>query len=97
MNILEILTEQKIISEEIASMLELYSSEWGFSPFESVIRTFILSENDLLDLLSKELSLTHIFSIEQSDLKDTCCAHINFRDACNFVCFILILSFCFLL
>ena len=87
MNILEILISKQIISEQISSMLEDYSKEWGFSYFESVIRSCILSENDLLDLISTELSLTHLYSIERSDLKDRFCEKVDFRDACNLLCF----------
>ena len=87
MNILEILVANKIITEQISSMLQLYSEEWGFSHFEAVIRTCILSENDLLDVISTELSLTHLFSIEHSDLKSSSCQRIDFRDACNLLCF----------
>ena len=47
MNILQILVDKNIISEQISFMLDEYSSEWGFSHFESIIRSCILSENDL--------------------------------------------------
>lgn len=87
MNTLEILVTKNIISEQIASMLDEYSKEWGFSHFEAIIRSCILSENDLLDLISTKLSLTHLYSIEQSDLKTNFCEKIDFRDACNLLCF----------
>ena len=87
MNLLEILESRDLITSSVAKMLEKYSKEWNYSFFESLTRTFILSENDLLDILSEELSLSHYYSIDKSDLKDEACSVIDFRDACNYVCF----------
>ena len=87
MNLLEILEAKQLITQSVSRMLKNYSDEWNLSFFEALIRTNILSENSLLEILSGELSLSHYYSIDRLDLTEGACTVIDFRDACNYICF----------
>lgn len=79
--VLEMMRNRRMITAHTDRMLQDFMLAWNVSDFDAVIDTHLLSEQEIADLLSKELKLDRLYMISPDMVDESVVRLVPFEKA----------------